>query len=559
MTQAAAPAAPLRPAHQFLEAHGWVIVSCIAVMVMVLGLHTLDVYLPNPDEGIYYRIATQANFRNAWNAIQGNAHPPLYYLVVRAMTVFGDQMLWLRLPSLLCAVLAIFGMWRLGRRVGGPATGILAPALLAVSPAFVVQSQIMRPYSMLVMLLVFGFLFLARAVQDERWRDALLFSLFFTLAACVHYSASLVFAAVGTLLAIAAIRRKLRRRLLIQLGTAYLPIAAASLFFFFYHIRRKLQGSVLQSDAMRGWLGPFFLGPSGVGEGVLWMFLYLFGMLAGVVALLAFAHGIGVCIFKRRHALYAIPLLAIVWGLLFSLAEVYPFGGSRHCLYMLPLIVLPTAFGAAYWVERGLIGAGAFAVSAGLTLASGTAIAGAVGVEQDVERAVANGKPLLAAGEQLTPIGTRPDLQAQLARLKSTAGFILLTEPSFLTLQPLIKPTEGKITRKPGKKFKTFRWGERTVLVNNHWGMSADRVTAGQEQHLVSIIEKIADSPPGDGLDEATDVGLLFSGWPQPVINDLISLNREQSTDRKFIGQTVQAPGYTGFEINVANYLRAAR
>ncbi len=84
------------------------------------------------DELITLAIARQGSFAAIWRALAGGAdpNPPLtHWLVLESTRVFGQSALAIRLPAILCVLLAIVCLWTILRRwvePGYAAVGILA-------------------------------------------------------------------------------------------------------------------------------------------------------------------------------------------------------------------------------------------------------------------------------------------------------------------------------------------------------------------------------------------------------------------------------------------------
>ncbi|MEZ5989231.1 MAG: glycosyltransferase family 39 protein [Planctomycetota bacterium] len=98
-------------------------------------------------------------------------HPPFYFVLMHAwIRVFGDSELSLRAVPLLSGLLSIYVTARLGERLLGRREGLVAAALLALSPTHVWYSQEARPY-MTTMLCVLCAAW-ACAALDERDLDA---------------------------------------------------------------------------------------------------------------------------------------------------------------------------------------------------------------------------------------------------------------------------------------------------------------------------------------------------------------------------------------------------
>jgi mannosyltransferase len=89
---------------------------------------------------------------------------PLYYLLLNFWMQFGSSDTWLRLPSVISAVVAVFLIYRLGRRIAGEATGLTAAALLSTSTLFINHAQEVRMYALSLCLGLAGTLFLANAL-----------------------------------------------------------------------------------------------------------------------------------------------------------------------------------------------------------------------------------------------------------------------------------------------------------------------------------------------------------------------------------------------------------
>lgn len=116
----------------------------------------------------------------------------------------------LRIPVLICGVLAIGAMGLLGRRLGGPAMGAAAAVLTALHPWHMRYSVEARPYGLLLLMIPLLFLALHRAWRTGRWRDWMLFGLaeYFTVA-CFMASAHFLIALnviLGMMTLIPAIR-----------------------------------------------------------------------------------------------------------------------------------------------------------------------------------------------------------------------------------------------------------------------------------------------------------------------------------------------------------------
>lgn len=87
----------------------------------------------------------------AWIA-RLDQHPPLYYMLLHFwIRLVGDGPVAVRLLSALLSTLAIPAVYCLGRRLLGPAAGVLAALILALSPFHVRFAQETRMYALLTL------------------------------------------------------------------------------------------------------------------------------------------------------------------------------------------------------------------------------------------------------------------------------------------------------------------------------------------------------------------------------------------------------------------------
>ncbi|HEX6506428.1 MAG TPA: glycosyltransferase family 39 protein, partial [Chloroflexota bacterium] len=95
-------------------------------------------------------------------------HPPLYYLIVHAVLQIHDSYLVPRAISVVCGALSVLVLFYLGKRLYGPAAGLCAAALLAVSPFHLWFSQDGRGYELAGLLVLGSYLFLFTALDQPK-------------------------------------------------------------------------------------------------------------------------------------------------------------------------------------------------------------------------------------------------------------------------------------------------------------------------------------------------------------------------------------------------------
>jgi 4-amino-4-deoxy-L-arabinose transferase-like glycosyltransferase len=120
-------------------------------------------------------------------------HPPGYYLILKTWQVGGESEFWLRLPSLLAAILAVPLTYRLGRESFGHRTGWLAALLLALHPLQSWYAGEVRMYAMAqvlsLLLVLLGWHLLSESARRPHfWRNATAYGLVALFALGIDYS-----------------------------------------------------------------------------------------------------------------------------------------------------------------------------------------------------------------------------------------------------------------------------------------------------------------------------------------------------------------------------------
>lgn len=106
-------------------------------------------------------------------SLNGDFQPPLYHLLVFVLIQFSRQEWWLRLASLLPAVLTLYLTYRLAEKLFNRPVAFLSGFLLAVSPLHVFYSQELRPYSLSVLWLMLALNLLSAGLKTKPAKIAL--------------------------------------------------------------------------------------------------------------------------------------------------------------------------------------------------------------------------------------------------------------------------------------------------------------------------------------------------------------------------------------------------
>jgi 4-amino-4-deoxy-L-arabinose transferase-like glycosyltransferase len=198
-----------------------VLLCAILLVAAAVRLYGIDFGLPSlndPDEPLFVMLAIDMLRHQTLNP-HWFGHPGTITLYSLALTLAGTGLFYLaagkaaglkgliaaaysnpglfflpaRVMIAACGVLCVWLTWRLGKKLGGPAVGLVAAALLAVNSIHVEQSQIIRTD---VQAGVFMLLCALSSVEVLRrgWRrDYVLAGLFAGLACAVKWPAALIF------------------------------------------------------------------------------------------------------------------------------------------------------------------------------------------------------------------------------------------------------------------------------------------------------------------------------------------------------------------------------
>ncbi|MBN9671672.1 glycosyltransferase family 39 protein [Roseibium aggregatum] len=128
---------------------GPLILLLILAVSALLRIRDLDRTSLWYDEAVSWS-QSSGTFGDLLSSVAADNYPPLHNIILwLIMPVFGDSESALRFPSALLGVLAVWLLFRAGTILNGRSTGLLAAALLAVSPFHIWYSTEARMYALL--------------------------------------------------------------------------------------------------------------------------------------------------------------------------------------------------------------------------------------------------------------------------------------------------------------------------------------------------------------------------------------------------------------------------
>jgi len=515
------PADPLGSPRAALAA-----VAGITLLGLLVRLPGFLGYWLNPDEGIYYSAATWDSWSRFWGEVASNAHPPLFFLVIRGVSALSLDFVALRAPSLVCGVLAIPALYLATRALVGTGAGLLAALLVALAPGAIVQSQVIRPYAMQLAVLGFALWLLARFATRRRAADLVGWGALLVIAILLHYGSLVVFAAATGAAVLLLAAGRLGPRDALRLGLAQAPALAVLAVLWVLHVSPRLVGGEHLQAARQGWLRPFFHeDAAGSWWGLVGVLRYGFGVPHDALALLVLALGLGVSVAQRRVLPAGLALLGIGIALALSWLALMPFGESRHSLYLLVVLVPCMADGLRFLVVGRSWRHRAAAVALVLLVVHPQPLRAVLGTRA---------APSLASVEHVTPRAVVEQARPLLAEIRASPGVVVVDEQTFYTLVPLFHParlamdTVGKARAShlprdesedaggdaaQGEAISRFRWDAAEVLVSHAWRLRAHPRHARREDHVLGFLRRADRAFPELGLAGRRDATLLFAGW----------------------------------------------
>lgn len=307
-------------------------------------------------------IAQQDKWHNFWQDIRVNAHPPLFFLLLKFLIHFGRTTLIYRSISLVTGTISVYYVGSIARKItqSGPWAYTTALAYGLAMPAIIVSCEV-RSYmlSSLFILISFSCL-LDLTISSDPGRELRLragFVIAAILACLSHYYAFFYAGASCALLGAWFLVRKargLRASWIAEISTI-LPLPIVIVILYKTHANLK---AVIQPH-----LAPFYFDPSGTETISAFLIrnwknllnLFLPWQTSGDVAaiaifLLAAISGIGLLLrlfsAREKSALQASWTILMTAGILGEIVVLavdgkYPFGGDlRQQFVLFPFIVL---------------------------------------------------------------------------------------------------------------------------------------------------------------------------------------------------------------------------
>lgn len=345
-------------------------------------------------------VARQQDWARFWFEVSDNAHPPLFYLVLKAVVPLGHTVLVYRIPSIVATIVATAVVCVIARLVVADRwLRVVAGLAFGLSYGAITLGLEVRPYALATCLTLAGlywFLHLAGSgFGAPSFKARGLFALFTTLALLTHYSVAFVAVAAAVSPLVLAVADRTRRAWLARgwitawpanVLTFGAPIAVFSLFYVqharFWTGRLQHVPEFLFDPTREGLLA--FAARAISAEVNVLLTVTLPGLVAliaavtlGAGALVLLAAGGARSDTGPRTKAILVPLMLgimMTMTLIAALAGRYPFGGPlRHQFFLFPFVILSVMImldRIAAWLPSGWMHRAFVSVAGGACLAS---------------------------------------------------------------------------------------------------------------------------------------------------------------------------------------------
>ena len=293
-----------------------VAVSALVLLALALRLPGLSQSLYG-DELFTYELAIRPSLGAVLDGVRSSLEvsPPGYTILAWLFQQFGPAQFWSRAASLIAGVLLVPVVYALGLRVANRGAGLLAAALLTLSPFAIFYASEARAYSLVALLLAASTLVLLKATSEDASSGWWIVFAGLTVAAIyTHYTAFSGVAAQAVWIVLFC-RRCWRPALLAfaLAAVAFLPWLGE-----FIKDRQFLNGS--PAHALAGLLAPFDLKVllRGIGQWLVGAPYAPFSVVPGRVAIVLYAAALiivvvgGLSAFARRWAFKIDPSVGLV-------------------------------------------------------------------------------------------------------------------------------------------------------------------------------------------------------------------------------------------------------
>ena len=154
-----------------------VILLLLTAVAAALRIFHLDYRPLNGGDEPYQFALAQRPFGEMIELFGYEANAAIYSLILWPLVRIGESVELIRAPAAFFGILAVPAIWWAGRTLVSNRVGLMAAALMAVSPMAIFQSQFARPFTLVICLACVSFAALHLGIADGRRRWWVIYAL----------------------------------------------------------------------------------------------------------------------------------------------------------------------------------------------------------------------------------------------------------------------------------------------------------------------------------------------------------------------------------------------
>ena len=352
----------------YAQAHTALIALGVIVIGFVLRVSEAWGTFLNPDEALHFFIANRPSLEAVYKASLTQAHPPLFFFVLYGLRGYGNSEIILRLPSILAGTLFCWIFFEWLDDIFGPGVALVGVVLVALLPTMISVTAEVRQYGLLLLFLISGLWFLDRGLEKDSLLLMLISATSLWLAMLTHYSSFFVIAVLSIYAGLRICRNKVSRATVITWLAGQLLAFLLALFLYVTHLS-KIKRTTMTQQAFEIWLRRSYF-HSGRDNPLTFLvartfsvFQYIVGQLiVGDILTIVFVAGVVLLLRAKAQmhrtgqaALGVLLILPFLLNYCAGLLDLYPFGGTRHCIYLSIFAITGIAVGIVELTRKNLL------------------------------------------------------------------------------------------------------------------------------------------------------------------------------------------------------------
>jgi hypothetical protein len=335
---------------RLLTAAFLILLLCLAAYIRVAGA---DLYYFSPDELNHIELAQGKTAGEVLRFSLFETHPPLGHLLRHYWMQISDAPWFIRSLSLSFGLALIPVYYLIGLRLGGRWAGMCSAALIAFSHACIIQSYVIRNYIIFLFFLSLAFYAYLRWRQERTTPWLISYTILGCLSDLTHFSGIFAIFCIASAECCLMLRPGYAaRRIMVRWAAANLCVAGVTLAAIYFWQPLLSQSKAQMMDAMH----PLFsqqnpLYPLLVVD---YLFIYRASAIHAICLFTVVAGGLYIAASRLPGAGFYCALacfsLALGWAL--AASGIYPAGGNRYSLWLLPLMLPPAGCALALLCGR---------------------------------------------------------------------------------------------------------------------------------------------------------------------------------------------------------------